>query len=209
MAFNDKQIQIINAAEKLFARKGFDGTSVRDIAEGAGVNIAMISYYFGSKEKLMQALFKERTLHISLKVDTLLQDNSLSPLEKIYVLADDYIERIWQKQLFHRVMLYEQMLEKNPEVTEMLTELKKENAAHISRLIKEGQKRGGFRKDIDIVLLMNALIGIITQTFLNQKYYRSYYNLENLSDEALHERLKKKLSNHIKTIFKALLTYEA
>ena len=106
-------------------------------------------------------------------------------------------------------MVYEQMLEKNTVVTEMLTELKKENMAHVSRLIKDGQKRGAFRKDIDVVLLMNVLFGTVTQTFLNLKYYRNYYNLENLSDEALRERLKTKLSNHIKTIFKALLTYEA
>ncbi len=46
MNFSDKQIQIIIAAEKLFSNKGCDGTVVRDIAEDAGINIAMISYYF-------------------------------------------------------------------------------------------------------------------------------------------------------------------
>ena len=209
MGFSEKQLQIIAAAEKLFANRGFDGTSVRDIAEEAGVNIAMISYYFGSKEKLMQALFSERTGQIRMKVESLLQDDSLTPLEKMYVLADDYIERISRKQQFHKIMFYEQMMEKNSVITEMLAELKKENTSHVTRLIKDGQKRGAFRKDIDIVLLMNVLFGTVTQTFMNQKYYRNYYNLENLSDEALRERLKKKLSNHIKTIFKALLTYEA
>jgi AcrR family transcriptional regulator len=209
MSFTDKQLQIIAAAENLFASRGFDGTSVRDIAEEAGVNIAMISYYFGSKEKLMQALFKERTGHIRLKVERLLQDDSLSPLEKIYVLADDYIDRILQKQQFHRIMVYEQMMEKNPAVTEMLTELKRENMSHVSKLIKDGQKKGVFKKDVDVVLLMNTLIGCVIQTFMNQAYYRSYYNLEALADETFKDRLKKKLSNHIKTIFKALLTYEA
>src|SRR4051812_29935396 len=198
MSFTEKQLQIIAAAEKLFANRGFDGTSVRDIAEEAGVNIAMISYYFGSKEKLMQALFSERTGHIRLKVERLLQDDSLTPLEKIYVLADDYIERIMHKQQFHKIMFYEQMMEKNSVITEMLAELKKENTGYVTRLIKDGQKRGVFRKDIDIVLLMNVLFGTVTQTFMNQKYYRDYYNLESLSDEALRDRLKKKLSNHIK-----------
>lgn len=209
MGFTEKQLQIIAAAEKLFASNGYAGTSVRDIAEEAGVNIAMISYYFGSKEKLIQALFTERTGHIRLKVETLLKDDSLSPLEKVFVLADDYIERILKKQQFHKIMVYEQMMEKNPAVTEMLTELKRENMSHITRLIKNGQKQGVFRKDVDMVLLMNVLIGTVTQTFTNQSYYRQYYNLETLSDDTFRERLKKKLSNHIKTIFKALLTYEA
>lgn len=208
MSFTEKQLRIIAAAEKLFAGKGFDGTSVRDIADEAGVNLAMISYYFGSKEKLMQAIFKERTGNVRLKVERLLQNESLSPLEKMQVLAEDYIERMVQKQAFHRIMVYEQVLEKNPAVTEMLMELKKENAGYIAQLIKDGQKRGAFKKDIDVVLLMNTLIGTVTQTFMNQNYYKLYYNLQPPSDEALQEKLKKKISNHIKTIFKALLSYE-
>ena len=49
--FNDKQIQILEVAEILFAEKGFDGTSIRNIAKLAKINIAMVSYYFGSKER--------------------------------------------------------------------------------------------------------------------------------------------------------------
>ena len=47
-----KEENIMLHAEKLFAEKGFDGTSTREIAKNAEVNISMISYYFGSKEKL-------------------------------------------------------------------------------------------------------------------------------------------------------------
>ncbi len=54
MELNDKQKEIVQVAEKLFAEYGFDGTSVRLIAKEAGINIAMISYYFGSKEKLLE-----------------------------------------------------------------------------------------------------------------------------------------------------------
>ena len=53
--FNEKQIEILHVAEKLFAEVGFDGTSIREIAKIANINIAMISYYFGSKEKLLEA----------------------------------------------------------------------------------------------------------------------------------------------------------
>jgi len=209
MEFSEKQRQIISAAEKLFASRGFDGTSVRDIAEEAGVNIAMISYYFGSKEKLMQALFSERTTHIRLKVESLLKDENVTPLDKVYVIVDDYIERFLQKQHFHKIMMYAQMLEKSPTVTAMMNDLKKENMAQISRLIKDGQKRGVFRKDVDVVLLWNVLIGTVTQTVVNKAYYKECCNLNHLSDEAFYEKLKKKLNLLIKTIFKALLTYEA
>ena len=56
----DKREHILAVAEKLFGDQGFDGTSVRDIAQHANVNLAMISYYFGSKEKLLEALLEQR-----------------------------------------------------------------------------------------------------------------------------------------------------
>ena len=60
MDYSEKQVQIMEIAETLFAEKGFNGTSVRDIAEKAHVNLAMVSYYFGSKDKLLEALFSYR-----------------------------------------------------------------------------------------------------------------------------------------------------
>ena len=209
MAFTKKQIHIIRIAEKLFAEKGFNGTSVRDIAEAAGVNIAMISYYFGSKEKLMQALFEERTSGIIGRVETLLKVESLTPFQKIDILIDDYIERLVEKQQFYKIMLHEQMLENNPVISTLLREQKQRNAGLIEKLIKEGQEQGVFKKGIDIVFLMNTMVGIGQQTFINQNLYRYYNNLEALSKEAFYDLLKKKLSNHIKVVFKSILSYEA
>src|ERR1700753_1588819 len=104
MEYSEKQMAIINTAEKLFALNGFDGTSVRDIAQEAGINIAMISYYFGSKEKLMEAVFEHRTLNIRSKVETLLQNEELTALQKVNILIDDYVDRIIQQQEFHKIM---------------------------------------------------------------------------------------------------------
>src|ERR687885_1996732 len=101
MVYNEKQQQILLTAEKLFAQKGYDGTSVRDIAEEAGVNIAMISYYFGSKEKLIQALFEERIGTIRMKLENLIKDETLSPFEKVSVLVDDYVQRMVEKKQFN------------------------------------------------------------------------------------------------------------
>ena len=57
MDWSEKQIQILEVAEKLFAENGYDGTSIRHISKKAGINIAMISYYFGSKDKLLKFRF--------------------------------------------------------------------------------------------------------------------------------------------------------
>ena len=50
--------KILNAAEKLFAEKGFDGTSVESVARSCGVNKALIYYYFKDKDDLIRCLFK-------------------------------------------------------------------------------------------------------------------------------------------------------
>ncbi|MEP6684170.1 MAG: TetR family transcriptional regulator, partial [Parafilimonas sp.] len=52
----DKKQHIIETTLHLFAEKGFEGTSIREIAEKASVNVAMVNYYFGSKEKLFEKI---------------------------------------------------------------------------------------------------------------------------------------------------------
>ncbi len=52
--------KILNEAEKLFATKGYDASSIRDITANAGVNLAAIHYHFGSKEKLLEKLIKRK-----------------------------------------------------------------------------------------------------------------------------------------------------
>lgn len=54
----DVKMRILLAAKKLFAAQGFDRTSVRQICEEAGANVALISYYFGGKDNLFFALFE-------------------------------------------------------------------------------------------------------------------------------------------------------
>ena len=129
MEYNDKQIAIMDAAEKLFADNGFSGTSVRDIAEAAGVNLAMISYYFGSKEKLMEAMFRYRGDFMRLKLESILLNSNLTPLQKVDKLIDEYIERIFNKQCFHKVMLREQMVDNTGPIAEQITQLKATNQA--------------------------------------------------------------------------------
>lgn len=51
---------ILDVAERLFAEKGYTATSMREVADGARVNQALITYYFGSKDGLFEATFKRR-----------------------------------------------------------------------------------------------------------------------------------------------------
>ncbi|MFI4878569.1 MAG: TetR/AcrR family transcriptional regulator [Steroidobacterales bacterium] len=52
--------RILAAAETLFAQRGFDGASLRQLTSDAGVNLAAVNYHFGSKEKLVEQVFRRR-----------------------------------------------------------------------------------------------------------------------------------------------------
>ena len=142
MEYNDKQVQIMETAEILFAEKGFNGTSVRDIAEKANVNLAMISYYFGSKDKLLEALFGYRGEHFKLKLETIIEDKELGSLEKMNILIDHYIDKMMQQQCFSRIMVREQVLNHTGITAELIFQMKKRNQELISKLIHQGQKKG-------------------------------------------------------------------
>ena len=206
--YSEKQIQIMEAAEELFAEKGFDGTSVRDVAKEAGVNLAMISYYFGSKEKLMESLFKYRGAFIKMQLESMIENKELSSLEKVYALIDNYIERIIKQQCFHKIMAREQMVDLKGTTTRLIYELKRTNQELVKKLIQEGQKKGDFKKNIDVPLMMATLVGTTSHLVTAQHYYRKLNNLESLSDEEFKKHIKKKLSNHLKSLFKAILSYE-
>jgi AcrR family transcriptional regulator len=209
MEYNEKQVQIMEAAEKLFSANGFDGTSVRDIAEKAEVNLAMISYYFGSKEKLMEALFKYRGAFMTLQLETMIRNREMSSLEKIYFLIDSFIDRVMKQQCFHKIMTREQMVSNNNTTSQLIHQLKKTNQELIRQLIQEGQKEGEFKKkNIDIPLMMTTLVGTTNQLITTKHYYREINNLQSLSEEEFEKHLRKKLSNHLKFLFKAILSYE-
>jgi AcrR family transcriptional regulator len=209
MSFTDKQIQILEVAEKLFANKGFDGTSIRDIAAEAGVNVAMISYYFKSKENLMQSIFEKSMGSFRVRVESLLKDESLNSFQKMEILIDDKINGIMERQRFYKIMICEQVTNKNPIIVEFVNEMKKKNAEAVNKLIREGQKKGEYKKGIDVILLLSALFGTISQTLINKEQYREINHLQSLSEEEFDASLKKAMSAYIKIIFKAILTYEA
>jgi AcrR family transcriptional regulator len=209
MDFNDKQLKIMETAEELFAEKGFSGTSVRDIADAADVNVAMISYYFGSKEKMLESLFTYRSESTMLKLASMYNNTSLTPMEKVHQMIDYYIDKFLNQQCFHKVMMREQVGNHRHAISGLIQDYKKRNQALVKQLIQEGQKTGDFVKNIDIPLLMTTLVGTVSHMITTQHSYKEINNLQAMPDDQFQKLIRKKLSAHIKFLFKAILTHEA
>ena len=208
MELTEKQLSIMETAERLFAENGYDGTSIRDIAHAADVNVAMISYYFGSKEKLLQTIFEKRTEYWRTHLENLIGDKNASSFEKVNMLIDHYVDKIFKLTCFHRIMAQQQMTNEDSPVRDLILDTKKRNQELVKKLIQEGQKKGDFKKNIDIPLLMITMMGTINQLLTTQHHYRVLNNLQSLSDDEFYKVTRKKLGQHIKTIFKAILSNE-
>lgn len=201
----EKHKHILEKAEILFAKKGFEGTTVRDIAQAAEVNLAMISYYFGSKEKLMEALFRERMAEVKFKIEAVVQDSNIGPFHKLEMLIDQYIIRVFQNQAFYKVMLIEQVQNQNVFILAILRQYKAEVHQLITSVIKEGLSTGEFKNETDPMLLFSTMIGTVLQMVINKEYYAGISGYKEGTKEDYDEFLKSKLSVYIKSLFKATL----
>ncbi len=85
------QDTILEAADTLFGRRGYDGTSMRDIAAAAGVNKALVFYYFGNKDKLFERVLEGYyQAHTDALRDAFAADGS--PGERLHRVIDAYVD---------------------------------------------------------------------------------------------------------------------
>jgi AcrR family transcriptional regulator len=203
--FNDKQIQILEVAELLFAEKGFDGTSIRNIAKEAKINIAMVSYYFGSKERLLESLIVYRTSDLKNQLDHLLLEE-IEPIDKINKLIELYINRINTNRGIYRIIHFEFTSKKREQNLHAFSELKKGNLKSLEAIIEEGQKKGVFRKDIIIPLITPTILGTFFHFHMNKPFFENLLNLK--TEDLYNNYVKTNLTKHIQQTIKALLIYE-
>lgn len=205
MEMSTKQCQILQAAEELFAGKGYEGTSVRDIAQKAAVNVAMISYYFGSKEKLLESLILQRTEQTSMVLAGLSHDKNMDPWEKIDKIVEYYVDKMLDNRHFHTIMSRQISLEQEKEITDILIGVKKRNSAMISEIIREGQRKKIFRP-VNVELTIGTFMGTITQVSMSKPFYCSLMKLDPEDEVIYYKKIRPKLKTHLKSLLRAHLS---
>lgn len=176
MNYNSKQINILNVSLKLFAEKGFDGTSIRDIAKAADINVAMVSYYFGSKEKLLEAIIIYRVSDFRMILENL-QTELISPIEKIKKYVSFYVNMLFQNKDFYQLVHFEMVNQKRACDFSAFSEIKKKNLKLLQNIIEEGQKNGVFKSNCNSLLIPALVIGTFSQIYNNKKFYIEMLNL--------------------------------
>ena len=206
ITYSDKQVGILLATEELISVKGYSATSVRDIAHSAGVNIAMISYYFGSKEKLLEALFVYRIDSSRVLLQSLLENTQLDPFQKLEVLVQSYVDK-WMNNLpFFQIMNREPAIKEIKEISKLVNATKQRNQGIVAKLIEEGQSKHFFRPNIDVTLMMHTITGTLMSVCNNTEYLKLLYQAEDIPTEEFVAMLRQRLNEHLLHLLKTSLS---
>jgi len=164
----DKKEHIINKAIELFAEKGFEGTSIRDLAAKAEVNVAMVNYYFGSKEKLFEAMVELKAAYLKGVIEEVSKDNSLTEIQKLDRIVESYVNKMFSNRLFHRIIHQELMVHQRENIQDSIINIVSPNSLAIRNLIESGIRKGTFRK-VDAPLVIASIFGTFNQVLLSKK----------------------------------------
>jgi len=203
---NEKQIHILQIAERLFAEHGFDGTSIRMISKEAAINVAMVSYYFGSKESLLEKLIIYRVSDLKLKLENVLKTEA-SPIIKIENYVNLYIEKMDFNKDLYQILSSEATSTKRKINLKAFSEVKKSNLETLKNIVELGQNQNVFRKEINVALITPTILGTYLYFHSNKAYFTNLLNLK--TETEYHNYLKYELTTHIQKTIKSLLLNES
>ena len=193
---DQKKQHIIQTAITLFAEKGYEGTTIRDLAKRAKVNVAMVNYYFGSKEKLFEALVESRAGYMRNLLDELKVNQTLTHFEKIEHIIFHYVNRILDNRAFFQVMQQEMLVSVRPELNRNISDVLIKNVDEIVKIIHSGIRKKEFRK-VDAQLTFASIIGTIQQVVMSKSLCNRMLGLPENADPFIQPRFKNRIRKHI------------
>jgi AcrR family transcriptional regulator len=168
------EARIKEAAHILFTQKGFDAVKTRDIAKEAGINLALLNYYFRSKENLFEIVMQENMREFFVSIIQIINDEATGIKKKIELLVDQYIEMLLRSpELPIFVMLH---MRNNPVRTELQGKFRE------SFLIKQIQSAVKNKEiaPINPINIMINLVGLTIFPFIGRPMLT---NAHGMSDE--------------------------
>ena len=145
VAAEEKRRTILDAAARVFARKGFHTSRVGDIAEEAGVAHGLLYHYFSSKDEVLETIFREHWTTLLERVHEAEQTGD-DPIEQLRGIAAAMFEGWLNEPDVVRVVVRE--IARTEEISEHVGELVRPIGA-IRRVIERGQAQGVLRDDLD------------------------------------------------------------
>lgn len=90
--------KILDAAHHVFEQRGYDAAKMRDIAQTAGINLALVNYHFGSKEKLFKRIINEKFQLLLHGLQPMLSDEEVPLVAKLQKVVDSYTDLLLENE---------------------------------------------------------------------------------------------------------------
>ena len=168
----DARDRILRSAMTLFAKRGFDGTATKAIAEHAGVPAGLLFYYFPSKEHLLEAILSGDNWYDAFRrLSETLPDGPV--LERFSALALGMLQ--WMERNRERSLLFFQEMTSHRKCAAALRGTRQHLIADLARLIEIEMQRGALRESnatmLSHVLTAEILVAAIVDQPAQQKRY--------------------------------------
>jgi len=148
---------LIDAARKKFVSKSYDKVSIRELAQTAGVNSAMIKYYFQNKEGLYKAMIMEVTGQVMANFKAHLDSSNLNNLEDFFRC---FVEVIKQSPEFPLLMLKELILGQGVCRSYFIEEMGMYHLKIFDQVYSRFKQSGKLKEDVDPLLFRMSLMGL-------------------------------------------------
>lgn len=181
--------KIKNAARTVFHKKGYVATRTRDIAEEAGINLALLNYYFRSKEKLFNIIMTETLSAFVENLSGVLNDEKTTLENKIALITEKYIDLIIEEPEVPVFIVTE--VRNNP--TSLLKTLPVNNIVFNSVFLKQHQKAvaDGLIKEPNPLHFFMNLISLIVFPFITKPLLLGISEIDQqMFDQLMNERKK-------------------
>jgi AcrR family transcriptional regulator len=155
----EKRRLILRAAITVFARSGYHTSRVADVAKEAGVAYGLVYHYFGSKEDLLETIFR-RTWSRMLQAVELVEQESASAREQLAGVARIVLGSWETDPDLVRVLVRE--VARSPQLGREVDEIEHAFAA-LERIVKKGQERGELRSELDPRIAAWILYGALEE----------------------------------------------
>lgn len=181
--------KILDAARTIFIRKGMIGARMQDIADEAGINKALLHYYFRNKEKLFEVVFWEAASELFERMNKVFQKDC-SLFEKIECFVCEYLDLVIKSPFIPQFLFSE--INRNPEdfFGKMEQLSNKPNPRPILMQFKQAMDEGLIRKEEPLQFMMN-MFSMIVFPFIGKPMFQKMFSITDAEFYKMMENRKK------------------
>ena len=162
----DSRDVLVDAAARLFAQQGFEGTSLRQVGAIAGVTPAMVAYYFNDKSGLLEAVVRKGLSELLEVVVASVSEHR--PGEFVRHLVPRYLQTLSQDPWIPQIMIREVISRDTPLRQMFIDEFATHAAAAVPAKVLEEIGTGALRSDLDPRFIVLSLLGMCLFPFIAQ-----------------------------------------